>query len=53
MDKFSSLVAAENVIETVIGKVMHHQYMKELEKKVTPYVVLSTTHTGLKMVEGS
>lgn len=38
-DSFSSINAADFVIDAVIHKVAHIQYMKDLEKKVKPYVI--------------
>ena len=38
-DSFNSINAADFVIDAVIHKVAHIQYMKALEKKVKPYVI--------------
>lgn len=38
----SSVLTAESMVDTVIEKVMHIQYMKELDAKVHPFVIRYT-----------
>ena len=38
---------AETVIDTLIGKVAHIQYMKDIDKQVQPYVIDYTSMQAL------
>ena len=42
-----SLFAAESAVNFIVEKVAHIQHMKELEKKIKPYMVQYTTLQGL------
>ena len=39
MDALDSISVADSIIERVIHKVAHIQYMKDIEKMVKPYVI--------------
>lgn len=49
--RMESLVMADCVVEAVLEKFQHNLLMKEIERKLLPYVIASTTYQSTKVVE--
>ena len=46
-----SMVAADDIINSMIEKIAHRAYLKELDNKIPTYTILSTTYLASKICE--